>query len=274
MWGWAVNFNTAMNLLTKFVESGHSYVDCATNYPINGVIESNGLALRWIGRWLNRNPGVTLNLIVKVGAINNLGVQDNDITSAAIWAQYNYLLEHFGESLNCIMIHWDDRTENHLELLTDTINAMRAICVNNHAIGLSGIRHPRLYSDIAPDLVDKWIIEVKETILDNSVRLQYMPFFKKNLYYVYGINIAGSLGKNMGRNSTSYLRRLSLIPSQREAFYSVFDIDPSDPAAAEAIYWNTLSRFIACEDISGVIVGPRNLQQLNVNLSCWDSLAA
>jgi aryl-alcohol dehydrogenase-like predicted oxidoreductase len=270
MWGWAIEFNTAMQLLSRFTESGHSYVDCSTNYPINGDIRSNGLALQWINMWLQKNQGVTLNIIVKVGSINNSGDSLNDISSTAISSQYNYLLGLLGDSLNCIMIHWDNRAESDIGSLTDTINAMRSISANSHAIGLSGIRCPRLYSEIAPDLIDKWVIEVKETALDNSSRQQYLPFFKKNSYYVYGINTAGLLGASVDSNSTSHLRRVSLTPHQRDAFYSAFDVDPSNPTAGEVIYLKTLKYFIARDDLSGVIVGPRNLHQLDVNLKLWD----
>lgn len=268
MWGWSVDFATAMKLLSRFVDSGHSHVDTATNYPINGLLESNGLALKWIGVWLKCNPGVQLDLIVKVGSVNNLGGAENDVSSLALTNQYNQLVDKFGGSLSCFMVHWDNRSQHDLDDIGNTVDVMRKVRAMGHHIGFSGVKNPNLYAMHGPDLVDSWIIEVKENVVDKTARLRCQEYFRTNKYYVYGINGAGSI--SCSKSSTAQLRGLSLDLNLRNSISATVDIKPHGGSTTEGVYSKLLEHFALSNDISGVIVGPRNLNQLDVNLNVWD----
>lgn len=190
LWGWGVSKKEAFLILDNFVENGGLYIDCATNYPINKNIKDYGLALLWIEEWIKIN-NKRLFIIVKIGSLDNLGTPNFDLSSNNILTVSKKLIDTFGDSLGCISIHWDNRTETKdFKEVEETIFTLKEIKEkNNLSIGLSGIKNPRLYYESMPELADDWIIQCKENFLTQEARLNYQEYFPLAKYYAYGINI-------------------------------------------------------------------------------------
>lgn len=269
LWGWAVSKSEAFLILDKFVEAGNYHIDCATNYPINGNIKDFGLALKWLLQWCNLNKNA-ISLLVKIGSINNLGTSFVDLSKDHILKTYDKLLSDFNDSLGCIAIHWDNR-DNRISI-KETISALNELKKQGIDIGLSGIKNPRIYYELMPILADSWIIQCKENLLTNEARIKYQKFFSNATYYAYGINIGGL--KILYNDSISArIRKIKYPMKLKEAFFDALNTD------------NILSDigFISINDINmsfiytnlaydGIIIGPRNLEQLNSTLKTFNTL--
>ena len=74
------------------------------------------------------------------------------------------------------MIHWDNRSN--LDEIKETSNFLMNTFNEGIKVGLSGIKNPKLYCKAAPFLRDKWHIQIKENLINNS-RKKYSNFFLK-----------------------------------------------------------------------------------------------
>lgn len=268
LWGWAIPRAEAFSILDRFVEAGNSWVDCATNYPINKNKEDYGLALEWLSQWCSMNKN-SIRILVKIGSVDNLGSSLLNLSKKYIFNAYDDLLLNFGSSLSCISVHWDNRKNS--DLVKETVFALNELKNQNIDIGLSGIENPKDYYEAMPKLADCWIIQCKENLLTNNARLKYQKFFPNACYYAYGINIGGLKIAHDGGISAK-IRRIDHSSRLKEIFSDALNNDFLSGVGLDTVNGINMSFIYINPAYDGIIIGPRNLEQLNSTLKVFETL--
>lgn len=274
LWGWGVTRAESFRMLEEFLEKGGVIVDTATNYPINKCSEDQGLAIKWLSEWTRRHPNNRFSLIVKLGSTNNLGNPDSDLSKKNIIDSTERLLGIFGPALSCVSIHWDNRVDESIELVTikQTVDAMQKVREYGLEIGLSGIKDPKSYFFSNPSLSADWMIQVKENLFTASDRSRYRPFFPSSRYFAYGINMGGvKLGGYTTQNSIK-LRGIKIDSDTIENLRRLLETANRIAPSKIDFYQLSLAFAYLNESLSGVIIGPRNAGQLVDTLKFWGSL--
>lgn len=274
LWGWGVNQTTAYKLLDQYVSFGGNVIDTATNYPINKRPEDYGLALNWIAEWLACTGRVDLSVIAKIGAIDNLGGSATNLTPSFILKSEKFLRDRLGSTLAAIAVHWDNRGDNEGDrvAIAETINEFGRISASGMSIGFSGVRHPQLYLEAAPELANKWWIQVKENALSNSARQHYYRIFQNARYLAYGINMGGIKLESPSDHSSISLRGIKhpngLVERLSNYLSSKHGLRPSPTNLNELAL---ITSFLN-PALSGVIIGPRDVTQLLSTQNFWSRL--
>jgi len=240
-WGSFIDQPVAYEMLDKYAEMGGKLIDTATNYPINAISSDLGLAIKWLSFWISHNPGINMEIFVKVGARDNSGSAAVDLTPTHLSTVFSHLSGLLNKNLMGIGIHWDNRGETKIEqkAIEKSCEALSSIEAQGSRIGLSGIINKKAYSKLLREYEDNLIIQVKETITDQNSRLEYRPYFSKSQYFAYGI----SGNKHHGGNERNKEK-----------------------------YEHSITRILQRRGISGVIIGPRNVSQLESSMAMLNSL--
>jgi len=274
LWGWGINRRNAYQLLERFLRNGGAIVDTATNYPINKCDKDFGLATRWIADWIELNGDSKLSLIVKIGSVDNMGGASIDLRPESIIRSANSLRDLFAGALSCISLHWDNRNGEEVQLrsIDQTVKAMADLEKSGLAIGMSGIRRPDLYYKAAPALADKWIIQVKESFITSLARELYQPFFPEATYLAYGINLGGIKAGSLNQDSSIRLRKINISDLFVEKLSAVLNSDHGFVPRPTSLNELALAKAYVNPALSGVIIGPRNVEQLDNTMHYWDRL--
>lgn len=274
LWGWGVDQSTAYKLLDQFVSSGGSVIDTATNYPINKRSQDCGLALNWLSEWLATSGNVDVSVIAKIGAIDNLGGPDTDLTPSSVVKSEEFLRDRLGSALAAIAVHWDNRGEKPGDkvAIAETTSEFARISASGMSIGFSGVRHPQNYLEAAPELANKWWIQVKENALSDSARRQYFSLFPNARYLAYGINMGGIKLDPTTNQSSISLRGVQvpngLVEKLSSYLGSPHGLKPSPTNLNELAL---ITSFLN-QALSGIIVGPRDVAQLKSTQNFWSRL--
>lgn len=274
LWGWGVTRKEACDLLDSFIEREGEIVDTATNYPINRCKDDLGLAVKWLADWRRSHPNTKLSLIIKVGAMDNMGGGETDLSPARLFDVTKKLRDIFEDSLACISVHWDNRCDECIEWdgVKETVEAMARIKESGLDVGLSGIKNPKLYYLANPGLSDEWIIQVKENVLTDNARLSYEKFFPNARYLAYGINMGGVKAEQLNEYNSVRLREIAVETSVIDRLKRVLHHDCN--ITPKPLTFNEMSLAFAYgnSSLSGVIIGPRNVRQLEETICYWSRL--
>ncbi|MDO9497546.1 MAG: aldo/keto reductase [Nocardioides sp.] len=267
LWGWGVAKADAFSMLDEFAAWGGTWIDTATNYPINGVPDDRGVALAWIGEWLHSNPQSGVQVWTKVGSIDNSGSQAHNLSASAIYASEESIREIVVDALGCIAVHWDHRQDR--DAIADTVSALRALASKGLAVGLSGIERPDLYALTAPDLASQWWIQVRENVATSAARTQMQRSLPSARYVAYGINLGGRLLRSPGSyRSSSSLRGLD--PVSMETLGALAEFGRSTTPEAESVPQLALLHTACNSSLDGAVIGPRTIAQVLATLRWWD----
>lgn len=274
LWGWGMTRTEAFNILDFYSDKGGIIVDTATNYPINKREEDYGLAISWLRDWMQMHSNDKMSIIVKIGSKNNMGGSEVDLSQRTIIETTKRLRGVFGNSLSCISIHWDDRVDEKKEqkAIAQTVEAMSMVHEMGLDIGLSGIKDPRLYYQSSPILAGEWIIQVKENFFTNYSRFSYERYFPSARYFAYGINMGGIKLKNYSIDSSVNLRGISLNSAFVSKLQHLLEISANIDPQPTDINHLSLAFTHSNESLSGVIIGPRNVRQLEETIRYWTEL--
>ena len=272
LWGWTVSYQKACQLADRFIEHGGRWFDTATNYPINGSSANFGTAIQWLAKWLQSRNITDANVIVKLGACHNDGSPDIDLSPYRLAKLIVEQQETFGCNLRIVSIHWDNRSN--INQISDTVNEFRKALDSNLGIGLSGIQYPEVYAKIAPDLVQEWWVQVKCNPFDHAAYGRYSAFHGTGRFLAYGLNSGGY--KRDGyyhSNNSATVRQIDFSPSRTAAINTFLD-NPSDCEFFPQTF-NQLSILSTTilEDVSGLILGPSSISQLEDSYSYLRSLS-
>ncbi|MGE8484127.1 MAG: aldo/keto reductase [Pseudomonas sp.] len=274
LWGWGIERREAYELLEHFLQSGGSIVDTATNYPINKHKEDFGLAVSWIADWVQQHGETGLALTVKIGSRDNMGSPDVNLTPDHIDRAADTLKNQFGDALSCISIHWDNRADDEYQLaaIAQTVDAMSKLEKAGLSIGLSGIKYPELYFKANPALAEKWIIQVKENFMTRAAREAYQTWFPKAKYLAYGINLGGLKIEAPKTNSSIELRQINIPQLLTERLGHFLNSDHGFAPRPMTLNELAMAASYVNPSLSGVVIGPRNIEQLENTLTYWKSL--
>lgn len=273
LWGWGVNKPEAFRILDHFAECGGTVVDVATNYPINKVASDYGLALEYISGWIKSRHHKGLQVILKLGALDNQGSSQFDLSRDRIARIVDEADKKLGESLFCVSVHWDNRGQRLDDYvgIEETAKELQELSASGFEIGLSGIKNPAAYQkclDLCPG--DLWI-QVKENLLTHEARDNYELVFPDAKYLAYGLNMGGLKIDENRPESSKQLRNITypawLVDSIRR-FLNENDLYPAVRTVSDL----TLFHAFCNSRLSGVILGPRTRAQLKEALDFWDCL--
>lgn len=275
MWGWTVSKSESFRMLDSFEEWGGGIIDTATNYPINGKQTSNGKALKWISEWFANNPKTKLKVLIKIGSTDNSGSSESDLSKSRLLNELARQIGSFGpSSLLGLGIHWDNRPDKSgsLSEMEESLEVMREIANSGLEIGISGIRRPDLYKQLAPDLAAKWIIQVKENVLDSSTRHKYNQIFPHSRILAYGMNMGGVRLEPGSRQSPRVMASQSVSPftiSKLEGILAASQLNAVKPKTFNELgLWHAMQQ----NTLDGVILGPSSQRQLMESIKFIDLL--
>ncbi len=270
MWGWTTPKETCFQLLDYFYGKGFRQVDTATNYPINKKNDDFRKAEKILREWIVTHGITDLEIIVKTGSLNNQGGSEHNLTKSfllLVLDEYEFL---FHQNLHTFSIHWDNRSE-HSEI-TDTFEAFRIAEGKGLKIGLSGVRHPDIYSKINETYDMKFRIQMKHNILYSDFA-RYAPLHSSGTFLTYGINAGGiKLDQNsLGENSSLKARGGSPALSQKVTPALLEIIKKANRNENREAIQN-MNQCGLCfawhqEKVEGILLGTSQLEQLEDSLA-------
>jgi len=149
---------------------------------------------------------------------------------------------------------------------------MSALESDGFAIGLSGIKHPELYYKANPALADRWVIQVKENFVTSRARKSYQRWFPNAKYLAYGINLGGLKTEPAATDSSIELRQINIPLSTSEKLVGILNSSHNFEPRPASLNELALAAAYVNPALSGVIIGPRNLNQLESTLEYWRKL--
>lgn len=273
LWGWGIDRSMAFEMLDEYAAAGGTLIDTATNYPINKDADSFKLAATWLSEWMTANTGAGVKAFVKIGSTNNLGDARALLTPSFIDLSAELWEGQFGDALGALAIHWDNRSNR--DEIAATLESFRSLLRQGIDIGFSGVQRPDIYASEAEDLLENWWIQVKDNPQTHAARASYAKYFPDARYLAYGINMGGvKLDENPGNDSSLTLRQISkprdIVERIRGFIHSPHSIRPAPKSLNDfslaACYFNP--------GLSGIIIGPRNTEQLRSSLEYWNKLGS
>lgn len=187
-WGWTTEKQVAFCLLDAFYQDGFRYVDCATNYPINGQPKDFRAAETILAEWLRAHGVADLRVMMKIGSLSNNRTADCNLSKSFMLMALEQYRNCFHDNLGCLMLHWDNRTdEAEIEESLEAMEVFRAVGLDT---GLSGIRHPERYARLNEKHGFNFYIQLKHNILQSDYE-RYKPFHGRARFIAYGLNAGG-----------------------------------------------------------------------------------
>lgn len=266
LWGWGVDKKDAFELLDAYVDSGGTTVDTASNYPINGVASDCGKASQWLGEWIKQNPSVELSVLLKMGAVDNMGSSDTELTAIAVRDAVAHYQDVLTDKLSIVAVHWDNRDRASISAISETLNEFQALRRSGLEVGFSGVKHPQIYRELAPELSNDWWIQVKENALTRASRAHYSPHFPNARYLAYGINMGGVKSHSSQSGSSVALRGIHQPDELIEKISSFISDENVWDRAPKGIVEFSLALAMSNPNLAGIIIGPRDIGQLEHTL--------
>lgn len=263
LWGWGIEKKMAFKILDNFVENNYLTIDVATNYPISGNEHQYGQSIDWLREWKNFNQEIKLNIICKIGSIENNKTPTCRLNKSFLYLSKEIILQKLQDSLSCIMVHWDNRSDK--KDICETIDFFEDAYNEGFKIGLSGIKYPKIYFENSKKLLDKWIIQIKENILNNKMRKCYQEYFPNCHYQAYGINLGGIKLSNTEVSISTKVRGINIPNSIKEEIMCIFEKNSMNPMP-NTIYDFLLGSIYLRDDISSLIISPSNTTQLSKSI--------
>lgn len=206
MWGWTMPKEKCFELLDAYYQLGGREVDTATNYPINKNPQDFRRAERILLDWLTANEVKDMQVMMKIGSLNNLRTSDHNLSPSFLMMAANDYQYFFGSNLSSLMIHWDNR-DDFIEIRQslDVLEGLQKTGIN---IGFSGLKHPDLYAKALEGISIKGLrIQIKHNLLYSDYD-RYKPLHDKAAFIAYGINAGGlKLQQNAYKMNASLMVR-------------------------------------------------------------------
>lgn len=271
LWGWGVDKNTAFSMLDHFFANGGEMVDTATNYPINKNNNDYLLALKWISEWVSINGKI--KTLVKIGSVDNFGSPLFNLSPTKIAYDIEKLHSYLNESLFCVSVHWDNRTPEVQHEVDSTIDELLSQAKKStFQLGLSGLTFPTGYLRLCSEASNKIIIQVKENISTSDSREFYQKYLPNDKidYYAYGINMGG-MKKGVNSSSSIALRNIKNNEDVLSRIDKFIESNLSVISLADYNEFALLYTYLT-KELNGVIMGPRNLNQIAHSMRFWKKL--
>ena len=271
-WGWTLTHDQVFKLLDLYYEAGFRKVDAATNYPINKNPMDFRRSERLLQDWIIANQVKDLEVIMKVGSLNNRRTPDHNLSKSFLLMNLDDYLHRLGDNLKVFSLHWDNR--NSPESITQTLEALQVAKEMGLRIGLSGIRYPELYAALNRVFQFDFLIQIKHNLLTSDYE-RYHTFHGKSRFIAYGINAGGVKFEISTYHDSSALKtRGRPIELGRSIAKAVKQLIQSWKLENEITQFNQCAMINAYHhpEIEGIIIGPSSLDQLKNTLEFYDRL--
>ncbi|MEM8541567.1 MAG: hypothetical protein AAGF25_11500, partial [Pseudomonadota bacterium] len=210
-----------------------------------------------------------LRVMCKIGALDNSGGSENMLDGSAVTLAHELAIQKYDSALGGICIHWDNRDNS--KAIAETIGRMQDLDDGELRIGLSGIRNPKCYVTAAPDLNERWWIQVKDNIQTREAYDSYATHLANAHYIAYGINMGGvKSSQTKTYDSSLSLRGLSEPNIAAKLRSRLANLDRAGEVFPRDLADLALIRVLCSPRLNGCIVGPRNPDQLKASLACWE----
>lgn len=275
MWGWTVSEATAFAVLDAFYQHGFRQIDTATNYPINKIPEDFRKAEKILLQWIKTHNIKDLEIIIKVGSINNLRTPEHNLSKSFLLLNLDDYRFQFDSNFHTYMIHWDNRdSENEIR---ETLEALDEARKQGLRIGLSGIQYPEIYFKLNQEFQFNFRIQMKHNLLQSDYQ-RYTLFHGKPRFIAYGINAGGlKLNTSEYRKDSSLKARGGPTDTMYPIVESLQKIlkDANQKATRPKLKsMNHIGMLYAYHsaDIEGILVGPSSSLQLHDTIEFYRSL--
>lgn len=275
MWGWTMPKKKCFQLLDHYYEKGFRQIDAATNYPINKIPKDFRRAEQILEEWILQNGISDLRIIMKVGSLNNLRTPDHNLSKSFLLMNLDEYKFKFGNNLDSIMVHWDNRTSK--EEIEMTFEAFQIINDQGFKLGLSGIKRPDIYHQLNQKTAFDFRIQIKHNLLYSDYE-RYHFFHGNQRFIAYGINAGGlKLDLNSYHQNSSLNARggdTQVLPPLMQKLHSIIpDINKNSKRVAVTNF-NQIAMIYAFHspDIGGILVGPSKLQQMEGTIEIFEAL--
>lgn len=273
MWGWTIKEEQCYAILDEFYQLGGRRIDSATNYPINKNASDFRRAEQILAKWCAQNKVDDLEVIMKVGSLNNLMTPDQNLSPSFLLICAEEYSNLFGANLHCLMIHWDNRSE--AAAIRSSLETLQTFSQGDLQIGLSGIRHPQVYAEILADLqLEKTPVELKHNLLYSDYE-RYAPLQARAEFLAYGINAGGlKLDANAYTNKASLLARGGTAHQHQDFIKELQELLKHFSEKSHLLEtpdsMNQLGMLYAAyhPGIKGALLGPSSVKQLQ-NSHAW-----
>jgi len=270
MWGWTIPKDRCFQLLDAYYEQGGRRIDTATNYPINKTAADFRKAETWLAEWLRVHQVDDLQILIKVGSIDNLGGPENRLLRSFLLMSLDYYRGLFGDNLRSFSLHWDNRQEP--AAILETIEVLIQAEQQGLETGLSGIKHPASYAALLDRFKAKPWLQLKHHIFQSGLDFyqELLPFCRP---IAYGLTAGGIKRKGQYAANSSLQVRGGVnanISSQTEALEDLFQqIKINIPSVQDLGLVHALSN----PAIQGVLLGPSRVDQLQISLQFLQRLS-
>lgn len=275
MWGWTMPKATCFEMLDFYYKNGFRQIDTATNYPINKIPEDFRRAENILLEWINSHEINDLQVIVKIGSINNLRSPEHNLSKSFILMNLDDYQYKYASNFNTLMIHWDNRN-NEMEI-RETLEGLDAARNIGLAIGLSGILHPEIYIELNKEFNFDFHIQLKHNLLQSDYP-RYKAFHGKPRFTTYGMNAGGiKLDKSEYHNQSSLKARGGNVEVEHpiaQPLRGIIAAANKTTNRAKLDSMNQIGMLYAYHspDVESLLIGPSNLGQLNDSLEFYTHL--
>ena len=180
LWGWTINKTTVFQLLDYFYQQGFRQVDAATNYPINKNPMDFRRSEQILKEWIQVNGIQDLEIIIKVGSLNNMGGSENNLSKSFLLMNLDSYRAKFGSNLKTFMIHWDNRRDR--SAIEESLQALDYAQKQKLSVGLSGVKYPEVYYELNQERRLNFVIQIKHNLLKSDYE-RYAPFHGKKAIF-------------------------------------------------------------------------------------------
>jgi len=275
MWGWTTPAATAHAMLDEWYAQGFREVDTATNYPIDKDPAHFRLAEKILKEWIKANGVHDLEVMVKVGSVNNLFTPEHILTKSFLLMMLDEYRNLFGTNLNTFMVHWDNRDQ--AQKIKESLEALATAREMGLKTGLSGIRHPDVYAKLNEGFGFDFRIQIKHNILHSDYQ-RYAAFHGKQRFITYGINAGGIKLDPAGYAPTSTFKARGgqvtsepVIVQEIRDFIKTLDTGTL-PQPVHAFYQVGMINAYHHPDILGILLGPSKVEQLKHSIDFYQAL--
>lgn len=283
-WGWTVPRDEAFHLLDAWLAAGFRRIDAATNYPINKNPADFRASEKILSEYIHAHGLKDLDITMKIGALDNMRTPDVNLAPSFVLMMAEEYKRIFGENLGGVMFHWDNRSDE-----AEIRRSLEALATVKQTFqlrpGLSGIKHPEVYTAANRNLGLFFDLEGKHNVLHSDLS-RYASFFPleskdpdtaAHRFYAYGINAGGLKLEGPYPTGSTFIARggnpetardlLSRIQVKLSEWNLAFVRPP-----VRTINHLGLIHAGLHPAISGIILGVRSTAQLQETLDFWRNL--
>ncbi|MBV6655019.1 MAG: aldo/keto reductase [Mameliella sp.] len=275
MWGWTTDKPTAFQLLDQFYKSGYRKVDGATNYPINKQPADFRRAEQILLEWVKAHGVQDLELIMKVGSVNNMRTPESNLTKSFLLIMLDEYKYAFEGNLSTLMLHWDNREAE--EEVQETYEAFQLASEMGYQLGLSGVKFPELHARLNEAFGFDFCIQMKHNLLQSDYT-RYAPFHGQKRFITYGVNAGGIKLKVSDYHINSSLKArggntadIHPIVAPLQGLLKKVNEKAERPVVSEMNHCGMAYAFHS-PDVADILIGPSRVDQLERTIQFHEAL--